>query len=447
MDQGVTFKPPAATQWEPSEFPQVLEFLGDAFGDSPSTSSVGPSLDTDTESYLFASIVEYCRQNPRIPSKTSFRRSKRVQMERLSPFRDLAPGLPSSTAHKKQKTCTPSDADGDAEDGSGSNGDAGDDGSGDGEDGDDKSSDGDGDTETETLPYQIQSGRDRIHLRRFYSPEDRLRNVQKNLAQYYMSAQQWKEVKEVMENINRPQRKKYPQVWLQVQRTWYQEVWAILFPLGQYVPDSPFYMSNEALKERCHHIVEAMMDLECERAQARDCPSRENTQFFTRLQVQETLDKALLVGLDSLPIVAQQSERCRSDHTGRRTAGPTPGGFDGITPNTEAAAAETEESSTPENTLSMIPKAVTPQPLPFQIALDAQQTLQKSSDVPLENNGQSTFISIELNREIRFKQLSRHQWPGCKLRLCSVKIEDPRDWYFGDIVFEGLEGRGAARET
>lgn len=54
-----------------------------------------------------------------------------------------------------------------------------------------------------------------------------------------MSPQQWKEVKGVMDNIKRPQKKKHPQEWLQVQRTWYQSVWAILFPLSQYVPDSP----------------------------------------------------------------------------------------------------------------------------------------------------------------------------------------------------------------
>lgn len=193
------------------------------------------------------------------------------------------------------------------------------------------------------------------------------------------------------------------------------------------------------------------MDLECERAQARDRSSREDTQLFTRLQVQDMLDKALQIGLDSLLIVAQhfgKREDVEETNTEPQTgaaattpedeaAGRTPDGSDGVTPNTEAAAAETEGSSTPENTLSMIPKVVTPQPWPFQIAPGAQQTfLQNSSDVPLENNGEDILISIVFKPRNTLQ--ATDQAPVARVQVTtpstfSVKIEDMRDWYSGDL--------------
>lgn len=54
-----------------------------------------------------------------------------------------------------------------------------------------------------------------------------------------MTAQQWEDVKAVMDKIERPRRKKDPQKWLEIQKAWYLKVWAILFPESQYVPDSP----------------------------------------------------------------------------------------------------------------------------------------------------------------------------------------------------------------
>ncbi|KAL2280361.1 hypothetical protein FJTKL_12601 [Diaporthe vaccinii] len=539
-NQDAAFKPLFSTQWVSSDVPQDLEFLGDAFGDSPSTSSAGPSPDADTESPLFASIRRILSADPSYAAEDVISAIKKRSDGKVLALPGSEPavidsliskapagqestsqgtkwrpigrsGRSESPENKKQKTCTPSDADGDDEGGSGSNGDAGDDG-GLGEDGDDKSSDGDGrDRDTDgngadgndgggdgdsgsgdgtpphhtpdepsegwICPYCLKyveitcvkgfevcgrpgfRSRDRLrtHLRRFHSPEARFKNLKKSLAQYYMSPQQWKEVKEVMDNIKRPQKKKHPEEWLQVQRTWYQKVWAILFPLSQYVPDSPFHTSNEALKERCHQVVEAMMDLECERAQARDCSSHEDTQLFTRPQVQDMLDKALQIGLDSLPIVAQhfgRREAVEATNTEPQTgaeattpedeaAGPAPDRADGVTPNTEAAATETEGSLTPENTLPRIPKAVTPQTGPFQFTLDAQQTsLQQYSDVLLENSRQINFISIQFNP--RNTPQATDQASVARVQVTapstfSVKIGDPYNLDFDNFGFEGLE--------
>lgn len=206
------------------------------------------------------------------------------------------------------------------------------------------------------------------------------------------------------------------------------------------------------------------MDVECERAQARDRSSREDTQLFTPLQVQEMLDKALQTGLDSLPIAAQ--------HFGRREAVeatqiepeagaaataleeeaaiPTADGSHEVAPNTAAVAAETGESSNPGNMLSSIPNAVTSQPWPLQVAPDAQQTfLQTSSYVLLENNGQSTSVSIELKLRNTIHPAPPHAVARVQvtaLSTVSVKIEDPRDLVLDDFNFE-LEANGAAGET
>lgn len=186
-----------------------------------------------------------------------------------------------------------------------------------------------------------------------------------------------------------------------------------------------------------------MMDLECKRSQAEIGSSHQETQLFTHLKVQEMLKKALRIGLESLPIAAQHFGECEAaeetDHepqTGAATttpededAEPTPDGSKGATPNIEAAAAETVESSTPENTLLIIPKSVTPQPRPSQTAFDAQRIpLKNSSEVLLENDGQYYRISIDFN------PIKKDQATGQALKarvevtapaIYSVKIGDP----------------------
>lgn len=216
------------------------------------------------------------------------------------------------------------------------------------------------------------------------------------------------------------------------------------------------------------------MGLERGQAQARDCSSREDTQLFTRLQVKEMLEKALHIGLDSLPSDAQhfgQRKVVEATPTEPQTsgaapedeaAGPTPNGSDGVTPNTEAAAAETDGTSTPENTLSSIPKAVTPQPCPCQVAADAQQRpLHHSTEVPLENNGHSISISIEFKPRPWFQATDQAQVGSVRVTApptFSVNFEDTRDRDLGDFKFddfgfddfgfdERLEVSGAARET
>ncbi|KAK7706387.1 hypothetical protein SLS64_007727 [Diaporthe eres] len=173
--------------------------------------------------------------------------------------------------------------------------------------------------------------------------------------------------------------------------------------------------------------------------------------------VQDMLDKALQIGLDSLPIVAQhfgKREAVEATNTEPQTgaeatipedeaAGPAPDRTDGVTPNTEAAATETEGSSTPENTLPRIPKAVTPQTAPFQVALDAQQTaLQKYSDVLLENNWQSNFISIEFKRRNTLQATDQASVARVQVTApstYSVHIGDPYTLEFFNFRVEGLE--------
>ncbi|KAK2605432.1 hypothetical protein N8I77_008269 [Diaporthe amygdali] len=476
--QSATFNPLATTQKEPSEVPQDSEFLGGAFGNSPSTSSVGSSPDSDTEPPLFASIRRILSADPsyaaedvisaiekRSGGKTFVLAGSGSEPAIIEGLISEAPAGQESTsqgakkrpttsggsksqANKKQKTRTPSDADEDDEDGSGSNSD---------EDGDDKGSGGGGGggdgtprhTRDESFegwicPYCLET-----HLERYHSPKSKLENVKKSLPQYFMSAKQWGQVKKL--KTERPQKEKDFQKWLQVQKTWYQDVWKIIFPNSQYVPDSPFHTTNEALKERCHQVVEAMLGLECERAQARDCSSREDTQLFTRLQVKEMLEKALQIGSDSLPFDAQHFGKRKvveATHTEPQTsgtattpedevAGPTPNRSDGVTPNSEGVAAETEGTSTPENTLSSIPKAVTPQPCPFQVAVDAQQIpLHSSSEVPLENNGQSIFISIELKPKKRFQATGQTLVGWVQVTapsVFSINIKDVRDLDLSDL--------------
>lgn len=287
-----------------------------------------------------------------------------------------------------------------------------------------------------------------------------------------MNPQQWEDVKKVMNNTKRRQKKKYPQEWLQVQTTCYRKMFAIIFPGSQCVPDSPcklhfhkmakhsvkieliFYpvhTSKETLKERCYRVVEALMNLEYDRTQARDCSSREDIQLFTRPRVQEMLGMALYIGLESLPIAAQHfgiREAVEATHTEPQTGAvattptdkasePAPDGSDVITPSTEAAAAETEGSSTPRTPLPRVPKAVTPQASPLQNALDAQQTLpQKSSDAPLEINGETTVISIGIKPRNNLQ--ATDQAPVARVQVTapstfSVNIEKLRDLGYDDF--------------
>lgn len=208
---------------------------------------------------------------------------------------------------------------------------------------------------------------------------------------------------------------------------------------------NPVHTSNEELKERCHQVVEAMMDLESERSQARSGPSnRHDNQLFNRVQVQEMLDKALQIGLDSLPIAAQhfgKREAAEETYTEPQTSaaattpehgatGPSPDGADGGTPNTQAAAAETEGSATPENNLLTIPKSVTPQAQTSQAVLGAQQILRNTSEVLLETNGQSTIINIRLTPKQTTQTTG--QAPVARVEVSapstfSTNIEDLRD--------------------
>lgn len=207
----------------------------------------------------------------------------------------------------------------------------------------------------------------------------------------------------------------------------------------------PVHTSNEELKERCHQVVKAMMDLEHDRSQAWSGSSSQDIHLFTRLQVQEMLDKALQIGLDSLPIAAQHfgnreaAEDTRTEPENGaaattpedETAGTTPDVTDGVTPNTQATAAETEGSSTPENNLVTIPKSVTPQAQPSQTALGTQQVfLQKASEVLLETDGRGTLIYIRFDP--RNVPQGTGQVPVARVEVSapstfSINIEDPRD--------------------
>lgn len=191
-----------------------------------------------------------------------------------------------------------------------------------------------------------------------------------------------------------------------------------------------------------------MMDIEYYQFEARNGPSSQDAHLFTRLQVQEMLDKALQIGLDSLPIAAQHfghrepAENTRTEpESGAaattpedEAAGGTPDGTDTVTPNTQATTAETEGSSTPENNLVTIPKSVTPQAQPSQTALGTQQVLlQKASEVLLETDGRGTLIYIRFDP--RNLPQATGQVPVARVEVSapstfSINIQDPRDMPF-----------------
>lgn len=207
----------------------------------------------------------------------------------------------------------------------------------------------------------------------------------------------------------------------------------------------PVHTSKEALRERSHQVVEAMMDIERERSQARNDSNREDTQLFTRLQVQNMLEMALQIGLDSLPIAAQHFGNREAAGDTRtepengaaattpedQTAGMTPDGTDGVTPSTEAAAADTDGSLTPENNLATIPKSVTLPAQPSQTALGTQQVLlKKASEVLLKTDGRGTLIYIRFDP--RNLPQGTGQVPVARVEVSapstfSINIEDPRD--------------------
>lgn len=173
-DKDATPETPAANQGEPVEFLQDLEYLGDVFGDSPLTSSVASSPDAETEPPLFDSIrrilsadpsyaaedvisaikkrsdgnilaltTEPGSESPIIDSLKSEAQSGQECTSRGTNKRSIGASGPSETpANKKQKTCTPCDADGVNEERGGSNDDAGVDGGGTSEDGDEVGEDG-----------------------------------------------------------------------------------------------------------------------------------------------------------------------------------------------------------------------------------------------------------------------------------------------------------------
>lgn len=210
---------------------------------------------------------------------------------------------------------------------------------------------------------------------------------------------------------------------------------------------SRVHPSNEALEERCHQVLEGMMDLEREEAQGQEHSGRGATPLFTEDQVRKMLGKALHIGLHSLPSAAQDfGKRGAVEATAEpqtsnaattpedEAAGPSSDGSDAVTPNTQTASAETNGSATPENTLPMIPKtAATPQPPPVPIALqDTRQTfLQQTSDVLLMNNGNVPWIAIWFTPKLPLQ--ATDQAPVARVQVTapstfSVKIEELSQW-------------------
>lgn len=161
-DQDATPEPLPANQGEPVEFSQDLEFQGGVFGDSPFTSSVVSSPDSDTEPPLFDSIRRILSADPSYAAEdvisaiqrrsygntlalttgpgSEFAMIDSLKLEASSDQectsrgtnkRSIVASGPSETpANKKQKTCTPCDGDGFNEERGGSNNNAGVDGGG-----------------------------------------------------------------------------------------------------------------------------------------------------------------------------------------------------------------------------------------------------------------------------------------------------------------------------
>lgn len=148
-NQGAKFSPPAAAHGDPRKFPQDLESPGGASGDSPSTSSTGPSPYADTVSTLFASIRRILSADPSNSAEDIIsaiqKRSYAINLGLSGPHFEHAitdaltseatagqestsqgtketpigtSGRSRLPEKKRQKTCTPSDAEGDDEDGS-----------------------------------------------------------------------------------------------------------------------------------------------------------------------------------------------------------------------------------------------------------------------------------------------------------------------------------------
>lgn len=201
----------------------------------------------------------------------------------------------------------------------------------------------------------------------------------------------------------------------------------------------PVHVSNEALKERCHQLLEGIMQ---------EHSSRGEIPPFTYEQVRKMLEKARHIGLDSLPRAAQHFGRREAveatdtePQTGTATttsedeaAGPSSDGSDAVTPNTETASAETNGSSTPENTVPMIPKTTaTSQRSPAPIALPHTQqiVLQKSSDVLLNNNGNPFSVSIWFTQKGPPQATDQAAVARVKVEAPStfkVMIEDVCEW-------------------
>lgn len=177
-DQGAKFNPPAAAHGDPRKFPQDLESPGGASGNSPSTSSTGPSPSADTVSPLITSIPRILPEDPSHSAQDTIsaiqKRSDAKTVALSGPDSEHAindaltseaaagqestsngtkrrpigtSGRPRSQANKKQKTCAPSEADGDDEDGS-------EDGEGDSDGGGGGGGDGPPPTRTPRKPFE-----------------------------------------------------------------------------------------------------------------------------------------------------------------------------------------------------------------------------------------------------------------------------------------------------
>lgn len=168
-----------------------------------------------------------------------------------------------------------------------------------------------------------------------------------------------------------------------------------------------------------------MMDLEMERLKQEDASIGQDTPLFTAQKVQQLLEKALRIGLDSVPVVAQQF--------GNITAGEQPEVDVPINvepqlnaamhapefhlPN-QAAGLDVDESAPPENALWQTSNALSPQPHAFQIpGVASQIPLDSVSEVSL-NEFFSTLISVEIKPRPPLQ-------PGQYISVARVKVTAP----------------------
>ncbi|KAF3762579.1 hypothetical protein M406DRAFT_332954 [Cryphonectria parasitica EP155] len=235
-------------------------------------------------------------------------------------------GRQSSSANKKSKTSVPPNGD---DDGDG----AGDDGSGSGGGGrDDKDNRGDRNSGQQAsrpevsqgwkcpychrygdITFQMKfrscgrpgfRGRDDFwtHLWKTHSPEAKPQD-REDLARYYMDQKQQDDLKLLMINTKRVAQSDRVR-WLKVQLDLYRKVWAILFPESKHIPDSPFHVKYDKLREHCLTVVKTLMEVDV--AQSTEAASAGKDDYrLSRQKVEQMLVIALHVGLDAHPGAAE----------------------------------------------------------------------------------------------------------------------------------------------